>query len=144
MAEQTISQRRFTVLPLPVLSIVRETLLLPLKFLPELLKFGGRPLILYLAADVFCYGLLREDVSRGATSSLMGIAHFVLFTAVLGGLDQARDSGPQAVAKHPRFAYSRTQWLYLLATAVMSVAMVACVGIPFIVMRYGHEVLTSR
>ena len=92
MAEQTISQRRFTVVQLPVLSIVQESLLLPLKFLPELMKFGGRPFILILAADVFCYGLLREDVSRGATSSLMAIAHFVLFTPFCG-LDQARDSG---------------------------------------------------
>jgi hypothetical protein len=139
MAEQTISQRRFTVVQLPVLSIVQESLLLPLKFLPELLKFGGRPFILILAADVFCYGLLREDVSRGATSSLMAIAHFVLFTPFSVAWTKLAIRGPQAVAKHPAFAYSRTQWLYLLATAVMSVAMVACVGIPFIVMRYGQR-----
>ena len=106
MAEQTISQRRFTVVQLPVLSIVRETLLLPLNFLPELLKFGGRPFILILAADVFCYGLLREDVSRGVTSILMAIAHFVLFTPFAVAWTKLTIRGPQAVAKHPAFAYS--------------------------------------
>jgi hypothetical protein len=78
--EQTNSQRRFTVIELPVLPIVKESLLLPFKYLPELVKFGKMPFMLILAVDVFCYGLERQDISKSLTGSLMLIAHFILFT----------------------------------------------------------------
>jgi hypothetical protein len=58
--DQTNSQRRFTVIELPVLAIVRESLLLPFKNLPELVKFGKMPFVLILAVDVLCYGLERH------------------------------------------------------------------------------------
>ncbi len=77
---QTNSQRRFTVVELPVFPIVTESLLMPLNCLPELVKFGWIPFTAILALDLICFGLLREDVSRGVTGSLMTIAHFVLFT----------------------------------------------------------------
>jgi hypothetical protein len=134
--EQTNSQRRFTVIELPVLPIVKESLLLPFKCLPELVKFGKMPFILILAVDVLCYGLERQDISKILTSDLMMIAHFVLFTPFSVAWTKLAIRGREAVANHPAFAYSRTQWLYLLATTLMVVALLVCVGIPYVLLRY--------
>jgi hypothetical protein len=136
---QTSSQRRFMVIELPVLPIVKESLLLPFKHLPELVKFGWIPFAAILAVDLICFGLLREDVSRGATSTLMAIAHFVLFTPFSVAWSKLAIRGSQAVAKHPQFSYSRTQLLYLLASAVMVAALLVLVGIPYVVLRYGQR-----
>ena len=137
--EQTNSQRRFTVIELPVLEIVRDSLLLPFKCLPELVKFGKMPFMLILAADVFCYGLERQDFPKNLTGSVLGIVHFVVFTPFAVAWTKLAIRGREAVAKHPAFAYSRTQWMYLIATTAMIVAMVLCVGLPFVLMRYGQR-----
>jgi len=134
--DQTNSHRRFTVIELPVLPIVRESLLLPFKCMPELVKFGRMPFILILAVDVFCYGLEREDISRNMSGSLLAVMHLILFAPFSVAWTKLAIRGRQSVANHPTFAYSRTQMLYLLATFLMIVAMIACVGIPFILFRY--------
>jgi hypothetical protein len=134
--EPTNSQRRFTVIELPVLPIVQDSLLLPFKCLPELVKFGRMPFMLILAADVFCYGLERQDFSRNLTGGLMAIAHFILFTPFAVAWTKLSIRGREAVARHPAFAYSRTQGMYLLATTVMIVAMTVCVGLPFVLVLY--------
>jgi hypothetical protein len=136
---QENNQRRFTVIELPVLPIVRESLLLPFKCLPELVKFGKMPFLLILAVDVFAYGLERQDISRTLSGSLMTLAHFILFTPFSVAWTKLAIRGRQSVAKHPAFAYSRTQLLYLLATTLMIVAMIACVGIPYILFRYAQR-----
>lgn len=136
---QTASQRRFTVTQLPVLSIVKESLLLPFKYLPELVKFGKMPFILILAIDVLCYGLEHNDVPRIWTGGLMAIAHFVLFTPFSVAWTKLAIEGRPAVANHPSFAYSRTQGMYLLATLVVVLVMALCVGMPATLMRYGHQ-----
>lgn len=136
---QTLGQRRFTVVQLPVFPIVAQSLMMPFKYLPELVKLGKMPFILILAIDVLCYGMLREDVATRATGSMMALAHFILFTPFSVAWTKLAIRGRAAVANHPAFAYSRTQWMYLLATALMTVAMLVCVGIPFIALRYGQR-----
>jgi hypothetical protein len=136
---QTDSQRRFTVVVLPVMPIVKESLLLPFRCIPELAKFGRMPFILILAVDVLCYGLARQDVSRGVTDGLMAIGHFVLFTPFSVAWTKLAIRGRASVAKHPEFAYSRTQLLYLLASIVTLIAMVACLALPIMLMRYGQR-----
>jgi hypothetical protein len=133
------SQRRFTVVELPVFPIVRESLLLPFKYLPELVKFGQMPFMLILAVDVLCYGLERQDISRNLTGSLMGYMHLILFTPFSVAWTKLAIRGRQAVAKHPAFTFSRTQWLYLLTTTLMMVAIVVCVGFPFVLVRYAQR-----
>ncbi|MGB8684162.1 MAG: hypothetical protein WCD12_14840 [Candidatus Binatus sp.] len=141
---QTNGQRRFTVVELPVFPIVMESLLMPFRYLPELAKFGWIPFAAILAIDLICYALLREDVSRSVTSSLMTLAHFVLFTPFSVAWTKLAVRGPQAVSKHPQFFYSRTQWFYLLAGAAMMVALLVLVGIPFVVVRYGQRNFESQ
>ena len=136
---QENNQRRFTVIELPVLPIVKESLLLPFKCLPELVKFGKMPLLLILAVDVFCYGLVRQDISRNTTGILMAIAHFILFTPFSVAWTKLAIRGRESVARHPAFAYSRTQGLYLLASILMMVAIIVFVGIPFVLVRYGQR-----
>jgi hypothetical protein len=133
--EQTNGQRRFTVIELPVLPIVRESVLLPFKCLPEFVKFGKLPFLLILAVDALCYWLERQDVSKSLTGTLMMVAHFVLFTPFSVAWTKLAIRGRESVANHPACAYSRTQWLYLLATAVMIVALLVCVGIPYVLLR---------
>ena len=134
--EQTNSQRRFTVIELPVLPIVKESLLLPFKYLPELVKFGKMPFMLILAVDVILLWARASGCIESLTGSLMVIAHFILFTPFAVAWTKLAIRGRQAVAQHPAFAYSRTQLMYLLATAVMIVAFTICVGIPFVLVRY--------
>jgi hypothetical protein len=136
---QTNGQRRFTVVELPVFPIVTESILMPFRYLPELIKFGKMPFILILAVDVFCYGLLRQDFSKALTGSIMVVAHFVLFTPFSVAWTKLAIKGRGAVAKHPSFAYSRTQWMYLLADAAMLAALIVLVGLPFVVVRYGQR-----
>jgi len=137
--DQTNSQRRFTVIELPILPIVRESLLLPFKCLPELVKFGKMPFLLILAVDVFCYGLEREDISRNLSGGLMAIMHLIIFTPFSVAWTKLAIRGRTAVANHPAFAYSRTQWLYLLATAVLIVALAFSLAIPGILARYAQR-----
>ncbi len=136
---QTNGQRRFTVVELPVFPIVKESLLMPFQNLPELVRFGWIPFAAILAIDLICFGLQREDVSKALTSSLMTISHFVLLTPFYVAWTKLAVRGPKAVAKHPQFFYSRTQWFYLLAGAVMMVALLVLVGIPYVVLRYGQR-----
>jgi len=136
---QTNGRRRFTVVELPVFPIVKESLLLPFRNLPELVKFGKMPFMLILAVDVLCYGLERQDVSRNLTGSLMGYIHLILFAPFSVAWTKLAIRGPQAVAKHPAFAFSRTQWLYLLATTLMMVVIVVSVGFPFVLVRYAQR-----
>ena len=144
MNVQTDSQRRFTVIELPVFPIVKESLLMPFRFMPELVKFGWIPFVAILAIDLICYGLMREDVSTGATSVLMALAHFVLFTPFSVAWTKLAIRGRQAVAKHPQFSYSRTQWFYLLANVVTMAVLVVLVGIPYVVLRYGQRNFESQ
>ncbi len=144
MNEQTNSQRRFTVIELPVLPIVKQSLLLPFKYLPELVKYGGIPFLLILAADAICFLLEREDVSRSATGSAMALAHFILFTPFSVAWTRLALYGRPAIANHPPFAYSRTQWLYLLATTAMLVLMTICVGLPATLLLYGQRTLNTQ
>jgi len=137
--QQTNVQHRFTVVQLPVFPIMVESLLMPLNYLPELVKFAKIPFLLILAADMFCYVLERQDVSRSVTGSSMAIAHFILFTPFSVAWTKLAIRGRASVAKHPAFAYSRTQWAYLLATTAMMLAMLVCVGPPFLLMRYGQQ-----
>ena len=125
---QTTGQRRFTVVELPVFPIVKESWLMPFRYLPQLVKFGWIPFAAILAIDLICFGLIREDVSQGATGALMVLAHFVLFTPFSVAWTKLAIRGPQAVAKHPQFSYSRTQWYYLLAVAVMMAALMVLAG----------------
>ncbi len=141
---QTNGQRRFTVVELPVFPLVKESLLMPFRYVPELVKFGWIPFAGILAIDLICYGLMREDASRGATSLLMAIAHFVLFTPFSVAWTKLAIRGRQAVAKHPQFSYSRTQWFYLLADFVTMAALMVLVGIPYVILRYGQRNFESQ
>ena len=139
MNAQTNGQRRFLVVELPVFPIVKESLLMPFWYLPELVKFGWIPFATILAIDLICFGLLREDVSKGVTGGLMAISHFLLFTPFSVAWTKLAIKGRGAVAKHPSFSYSRTQLLYLLAVAVMMAALLVLVGIPYAILRNGQR-----
>ena len=139
MNVQTNGQRRFTVVELPVFPIVKESLLMPLWYLPELVKFGWIPFAGILAIDLICYSLRREDVSSGATGGLMAISHFLLLTPFSVAWTKLAIRGSGAVANHPSFSYSRTQWLYLLAVAAMMAALLVLVGIPYVIILNGQR-----
>src|SRR6202451_626820 len=112
---------------------------MPFRYLPELVKFGWIPFAAILAIDLVGYGLMREDVAKGATGALMAVAHFVLFTPFSVAWTKLALRGRPAVAKHPQFLYSRTQWFYLLAVAAMMVALLVLAGIPYLLLRYGQR-----
>ena len=142
--DQTNSQRRFTVIELPVFSIVKDSMLLPFKYLPELVKFGGIPFLLILAIDAISFMLEREDFPRSVTDSPMVLAHFILFTPFSVAWTRLALFGRPAVANHPRFAYSRTQWLYLMATLAMLLLLIVLIGLPAMLFFYGQRALNRE
>ena len=135
----TKSQRRFVVVEVPVLSIVRESWLMPFRYLQALVKFGWIPFAGSLAVRFVCFLLLREDVSRGVTSILMGITHFILFTPFTVTWTKLAIQGRQAVEKRRAFAYTRTEWMYLLATVVMITAFLVLVISPLLLGLQGQR-----
>jgi len=144
--KQTNSQRRFTVIELPVFPIVADSLGLPFKYLPELVKYGGVPFLLMLVVSAISFLLAREDASKNEMSALMAVAHVVLFTPFSVTWSKLAIYGRPAIATDPPFAYSRTQWLYLLATTLMMISLVIIAGPSVALVRYGqrnfdHEVV---
>ena len=65
----------------------------------------------------------------------MMVAHFVLFTPFSVAWTKLAIHGRRSVANHPAFAYSQTQWMYLLATTVMILALLISVRVPFVLLR---------
>lgn len=131
---------------LPVFPIVADSLGLPFKYLPELVKYGGVPFLLMLVISAISFLLVREDASKNAMSALMAVAHFVLFTPFSVTWSKLAIYGRPAIATDPPFAYSRTQWLYLLATTLMMISLVIIAGPSVALVRYGqrnfdHEVV---
>ena len=124
---------------MPVLSIVRESWLMPFRYLQELVKFGWIPFAASLVVRFVCFLLLREDVSRSVTNTLMGTTHFILFTPFSVAWTKLAIQGRQAVEKRPAFAYTRTEWMYLLASAMMMAAFLALVISPLRSGLQGHR-----
>ena len=124
---------------LPVFQIVADSLGLPFKYLPELVKYGGVPFLLMLVVSAISFLLAREDASKNAMSALMAVAHFVLFTPFSVTWSKLAIFGRPAIATDPPFAYSRTRWLYLLATTVMVISLVIIAGPSFALVRYGQR-----
>ena len=141
---QTSSQRQFTVVQLPVFPIVRESWLMPFRYLPELVKFGWIPFAANLCFRFVSFVLLREDVSRGITNTLMPTAHFILFTPFSVAWTRLALQGRPAVAKYPAFAYRRTEWLYLLASAIMMAAFLSLVIYPLLTSLRGQHNLERQ
>jgi len=143
MSDQPNSPRRFTVIELPVLPIVTQTLVMPFKYLPELVKYGGIPLALIVGIKGISFLLERQDVSRAVTSSLMMVAHFVLFTPFSVTWTKLAIYGRPAIANDPPIAYTKTRWLYLLASTAMIIALAVCAGPPLTLVRYGQRNLDN-
>lgn len=135
----TKSERRFVVVQLPVFPIVRESWLMPVRYLPELVEFGWIPYAASLGVRFVSFVLLREDVGRGVSSTLMVTAHFILFTPFSVAWTKLAIQGRTAVAKHPAFAYTRTQWMYLTASAVVMVALLGLVISPLLIGLQGQR-----
>ena len=106
-------------------------------------EFGKMPFLLILAVDLLCYGLERQDISKSLTGTLMMVAHFVLFTPFSVAWTKLAIHGRRSVANHPAFAYSRTQWMYLLATTVMILALLISVGAPSCCYVISSEILRT-
>ena len=144
MTEPTSSQRRFTVIELPVLSIVKQSLILPFRHLPELVKFGGIPFLGILVVDAIAYMLAREDVAKSLPTLILALGHFILFTPFCVAWSRLAILGPASIANAPPFAYSRRAWLYLLASISMSILLMICIGPGFILARYIQQTLDNR
>ncbi len=128
---------------LPVFSIVADSLTLPFRYLPELVKYGGMPFALSLVSGAISFLLKREDASSYATGVLM-VAHFVLFTPFSVTWSKLAIYGRPAIATDPPFAYARSQWLYLLATTVMMISLAIIAGPPAALLRYGQQNLDNQ
>ena len=136
--EQPRTKRRFTIVELPVLHIVAQSLLLPFKYLPELVKYGWIPFLLSLGAKAINFLIVREDAPAYLSQIWMMAAHLALFTPFSVTWTKLAICGRDAISKDPPFAYSRTEWLYLLATTVMMVSIAIIGGPPIALFRYGQ------
>ena len=136
--EQSSIRRRFTIIELPVVQIVAQSLLLPFKYLPELAKYGWIPLLLSLGAKAIDFLIVREDGPWFLAQILMVAGHFVLFAPFSVTWTKLAIHGRHAIVNDPPFGYSRSVWLYLLATIVMMILIAMIAGPPIAMFRYGQ------
>ncbi len=136
--EQSRIKRRLTIVELPVFHIVAQSLWLPFRYLPELAKYGGIPFLLSLVAKAINFLIVREDAPAYISQIWMMAAHFALFTPFSVTWTKLAIYGREAIANHPPFAYSRTEWRYLLATILMMVSFVIIAVPPIALLRYGQ------
>ena len=108
------------------------------KYLPELVKFGWIPFS-YSWRTSLCFGLLREDVSRGATSTLMATAHFVLFTPFSVAWTKLAIRGRQAVAKHPAVLLLENSMAVSAGERGDERRCCCSSASPYVVVRYGQR-----
>jgi hypothetical protein len=59
--EQPRMKRRFTIVELPVLHVIAQSLQLLFRYLPELAKYGWIPFLLSLGAKAINFLIVRED-----------------------------------------------------------------------------------
>jgi hypothetical protein len=136
--EQTSTRRRFTVVELPVVQIVTQSLLLPFTHLPALAKYIWIPFLVSLGAKAVNFVIVREDGPWYLSQILMVGAHFVLFTPFSVTWTKLAILGRDAISNDTPFAYSRKEWLYLLATTVMMTVILIFAGPPIAMFRYGQ------
>jgi len=137
-------QGRFTVVILPILQIVLETLILPYKHLPELVKYGWIPFVGMLAARLLEWFLSRMSVPSYVVTGIMPIAHLALFVPF--SVVWTRIALQEANAKLPDepFRYDATEWKYLGASFAMTVVVALLVGLPLMLYRYGQETFQTQ
>lgn len=131
-------KRRLTIVELPVLRIVGQSLWLPFRYLRELAKYGWIPFLLSLGANAINFLIVREDAPKYVSQIWMMAAHFALFTPFSVTWTKLAIYGREAIANDPPFAYSRTVWLYLLATILMMVSITIIAAPPLALLRYGQ------
>ena len=136
--EQPGIKRRVTIVELPVLRIVGQSLWLPFRYLRELAKYGWIPFLLSLGANAINFLIVREDAPKYVSQIWMMAAHFALFTPFSVTWTKLAIYGREAIANDPPFAYSRTVWLYLLATILMMVSITIIAAPPLALLRYGQ------
>ncbi|GEM_PF-2566458 len=132
---------RFTVIRLPILGIVLETLALPFKHLPELAKYGWIPFGGLLAARLIEWVLWHFSVPGAGT--WMGVAHLVLFTPFSVIWTRVAIEGSEAKLPERPFAFTRIEWQYLIATFLMLLAVVVLLTPGMAVYRYGQRIFES-
>jgi hypothetical protein len=132
-------QQRFTVVKLPVVQIVLETLALPFRHLQELIKYGWIPFAGSLGLRLIDW-LLRQYFPSGTWSGvLMTIGHFALFVPFSVTWTRVTIYGSEAKLPSGPFVYGRTEWQYTAAIAVLIVTLTILVGMPLLVYQFGHQ-----
>ena len=132
-------QQRFTVVKLPVVQLVLESLVLPFRHLQELIRFGWIPFAGSLALRFFDWLLLRYFGPGLWSGSLMSIGHFALFIPFSVTWTRITIDGPEAKLPSSPLAYGPTEWRYTAAVAVLMVALMILMGPPVLVYQYGQR-----
>ena len=132
-------QRRFTVVKLPILQIVLESLILPYRHLPELVKYGWIPFAGTLAARLIEWFIGRFAVPSAAVSAVIPIARFFLFIPFSVVWTKIAIEGPNAKLPERPFEYRRTEWAYALAAVAMLAVITLLIGLPLSLYRYGQQ-----
>ncbi len=132
---------QFTVVKLPILGIVLETLALPFKHPMELAKYGWIPFVGLLGARLIEWFLRQFSVP--GTDLWMSVAHLILFTPF--SVTWTRVAIEKSEAKLPDrpFAFTRIEWQYLVATVLLMVAVVILLTPAFALYRYGQSIFDN-
>jgi hypothetical protein len=132
-------QGRFTVVKLPIVQIVLETLVLPYRHLHELFEYGWIPFVGASVARLVEWFIGRFAIPSAMVTAWMPIAHFVLFIPFSVVWTRIAIDGVSAKLPDRPFEYRRTEWQYALAAVVMSVTVMLLVGPALILYRYGQQ-----
>lgn len=132
-------QPRFTVVKLPVVQLVLETLVLPFGHLAELVKYGWIPFAGSLALR-FVEWLMRRYFAFGSWPDLLvSLGHFALFIPFCVTWTRITIDGTRAKLPGSPFAYGGTEWQYAGAEAVMLAAVMVLLGPAFLLYQHGER-----
>ena len=131
-------QQRFTVVKLPVVQLVLESLALPFRHLPELVRYGWIPFTGSLVVAFLNWLLRRLFLFAPWSVLFVNVAHFALYTPFCVAWTRIAIEGSHAKLPDRPFAYERAEWQYAGATAVMLIATVVLMAPGLSVTQYGQ------
>lgn len=123
---------------LPVLTIWREALLLPLTHLPLLIRIGGAPALFNFAATGAVALLTVNGILGAGGGYWVYLAILIVYTPFDVGWAQMAIEGADGVARRLPFTFGKTEAWYLAAAIIQQLVWVI-LAVPIILLLYAQR-----
>src|SRR5581483_6521076 len=135
---------RLTVVRLPILGVVLETLALPFKYPAILIRYEWIPFVGLVASRLISWILLTALGLWQSDTIWLIVTHVALFTPFSVAWSRVAIRGADVSLPARPFEYQATEWKYFLANAIMIVAVGALLGLPMILYQHAMLIFDRR